>query len=317
MDYVEKKIKVSPKDFFLYLGAMVALYVSAVSLITLLFGYVDALFPDKLELFRGLYSSSIRTSIASLLIIFPIYLFLTHLLNQDIRRNPEKKDLWIRKWLIYLTLFVAGVTIIIDLVVLVNTFLGGELTVRFILKVLAVLAVIGSGFGYYFYDLTGKWEENAGASKMIGWIAAIVVLVSVVSGFFIIGSPQTQRLLKSDQQRVNHLQTVQSQVVRYWQDKEKLPDKLKDLEDSISGFVVPVDPESKDPYPYEVISDLTFTLCADFNLQSQEQGSKVPRPVPIYPGEYFEGDNWQHGVGEVCFERTIDPDRFPPRKERL
>ena len=317
MDYIEKKIKVSPKDFFLYLGVMAALYVSVVSLLTLWFGYINVIFPDQLELFRRLYSSSIRISIASLLIIFPLYLFLTRLLNQCLRQNPEKKDLWIRKWLIYLPLFVAGVTIIIDLVVLVNTFLGGELTVRFILKVLAVLVVIGSGFGYYFYDLRGKWGEDVKTSKVIGWIAALVVLVSIVSGFFIIGSPQTQRLLRFDQQKVNHLQTIQFQIVNYWQDKENLPGELKDLEDSISGFIVPVDPESREPYPYEVISDLTFTLCADFNLQSQEQGDKVPQPVPVYRGEYFEGGTWQHKAGNVCFERTIDPDRFPLTKKRF
>jgi hypothetical protein len=36
---------------------------------------------------------------------------------------------------------------------LINTFLGGELTLRFFLKVLTVLFVAGSIGGYYIWDL--------------------------------------------------------------------------------------------------------------------------------------------------------------------
>ena len=101
------------------------------------------------------------------------------------------------------TLFIAGITIVVDLIVLINTFLGGELTTRFVLKVLAVLIVIGGAFLYYFYGLRGKWEVEEKTSIMIGWIVSVVVLISIISGFFIIGSPQTQRLLRLDQTKVN------------------------------------------------------------------------------------------------------------------
>ena len=71
---------------------MTTLYVSSFSLLTLLFEYIDILFPDKLETFyRGEFSSTIRFSIASLIIIFPIYLILTKILNKDIRKNSFKK----------------------------------------------------------------------------------------------------------------------------------------------------------------------------------------------------------------------------------
>jgi|TARA_Y100000310_G_scaffold325052_1_gene387926 hypothetical protein len=30
----------------------------------------------------------------------------------------------------------------------------------------------------------------------------------------------------------------------------------------------------------------------------------------------IENANWQHSAGEECFERTIDPDLFPPMKDR-
>src|SRR5438132_4874360 len=43
------------------------------------------------------------------------------------------------KWLIYLTLFVAALIIIGDLVSLIYNFLGGDVTIKFVLKALSVL----------------------------------------------------------------------------------------------------------------------------------------------------------------------------------
>jgi hypothetical protein len=179
-----------------------------------------------------------RGFLASLIVIFPLYIFLTRLLNQDVRRNPEKKDLKVRKWLIYLTLFVAGVTIVIDLIALLNAFLGGELTTRFLLKALVVLLVIGGLFSYYVADLRGKWERDEKTSKTIGALVSVLVLVSIVSGFFIIGSPMDARLQRFDQQKVSDLQTIQWQILDHYQRTESLPQSLDDLHDPLSGNVV-------------------------------------------------------------------------------
>jgi hypothetical protein len=311
------KIKMTPKDFFLYVGVMVALYVSAFSLLALLFEYINVLFPDKLDAFHGEFNGTIRLSIASLIIIFPTYLALTKVLNRDLRKHPEKKNIWIRKWLVYLTLFVAGIAIIVELIRLINQFLGGDITTQFVLKIVAVLVVTCAVFGYYLYDLKGKWEREAGKAKMIGWITALIVLIAVVSGFFIIGSPKEQRLLRFDQDKVNDLQNIQWQIVNFWQSKEKLPKTLSELKDSISGFTVPIDGQSEEEYQYKTISDLTFELCANFNkesIESQIINERIVKSVPV-GGFGLKNTNWVHGEGEVCFKRTIDPDLYPVRKD--
>src|SRR3989344_2067342 len=106
-----------PKDVFLHLFGVVTLYISAISLITLLFQYVNLGFPDPLE--SRYYSSlagPIRWAMASLIIVFPVYLFVARLLHRDYQKFPEKKELKIRKWLVYLTLFITGLVIVIDLI---------------------------------------------------------------------------------------------------------------------------------------------------------------------------------------------------------
>jgi hypothetical protein len=301
----------SPKDFFLWLGAMVALYVSVGSFITLVFQYINVLFPDALMRGYDPYSSSIRFAIASLIIIFPVYLWITRILGSDLRKNPSKREYGFRKWLIYITLFVAGVSIVADLVTLVNFFLNGDITARFILKVLTVLVVAGVVFFYYLADLRGRWEKEEGTAKNIGIGAGLIVLVSVIAGFFIIGSPMTARDIRFDQQRVSDLQSIQWQLVQYWQSKTTLPDDITQLNDSIQGFVVPVDPETSAAYEYQKTASTTFALCATFAQSSTAPADTVSKEVqPIaYNGT---PDNWDHGSGRQCFTRTIDPDRYPP-----
>ncbi len=156
MESIQEKKKVSPKDVFMHLLAIVTLYVSAVTLLVLLFQFIDIAFPDVLTggyyALQGAYST-IRFSIATLLVVFPVYLFTMRFLNRSYEANPTKRDLRIRKWLIYFTLFVVALVVIGDLVALINSFLGGEITTRFSLKALSILFVTGSIFFYYFADI--------------------------------------------------------------------------------------------------------------------------------------------------------------------
>ena len=156
MESIQEKKKVSPKDVFMHLLAIVTLYVSAVTFLVLLFQFIDIAFPDVLS--SGYYAlqgsySMIRFSIATLLVVFPVYGFTMRFLNKSYEANPTKRDLRIRKWLIYFTLFVVALVVIGDLVALINSFLGGEITTRFSLKALSILFVTGSIFFYYFSDI--------------------------------------------------------------------------------------------------------------------------------------------------------------------
>ena len=58
-----------------------------------------------------------------------------------------------RRWLTYVTLFGAACTLIGDVMSLVYSALGGELTTRFVLKVVIVGAIAGTIFWYYLSDL--------------------------------------------------------------------------------------------------------------------------------------------------------------------
>ena len=313
--------KTGPKDFFLWAGAMITLYASVVAFITLLFSYLDYVYPDKLSYYTSdPYSAGVSYEMASLIVLFPMFLVLMRLAHRDIERDPSREQVWIRRWALYLTLFVAGATIAGDLITLIMYFFNGDVTTRFVLKVLVVLLAAGGGFLHFLADLRGHWSANPMKARMMGWATGALVLITIVAGFFIIGTPWQARLYRYDEQKVSDLQNIQYQVVNYYQAKQKLPASLADLIDPLSGFVVPVDPQIvtnfEYAYDYQKTANLSFELCATFNAVTQPyaaSGRTIPMAATPYDAKGLAmQDSWSHGAGRTCFSRTIDPARYPP-----
>jgi len=270
--------------------------------------YISALFPDPLNFYYTGMANGVRWSTSMLVIAIPVYILTSWLLGKDIRKTPAMRELKLRKWLIYFTLFIASITIIVDLIMFVFRFLSGDLTIHFFLKVFVVLLVAGAVFGYYIWDLRRK-DIKTKTTKILAWILSLVVLASVVSGFFIIGTPAEQRDRRFDEERVGDLQVLQGEIINYWIQKEALPAVLDDLQDSISGFVPPEDPATDSAYEYYVTEDLSFELCAVFETSSKDFGSGYKGGRYASPHESFQ-QNWEHEAERTCFERTIDPDLY-------
>lgn len=317
-----EKIKVSPKDFFLWAGAIVAFYASVIAFINLVFQYINYIFPDPLNYYQiDPYQSGISGFMATIIVAFPIFLTLMRIIRRAIVADPTRQEMWVRRWALVLTLFVAGAAIAGTLIILLTTFLGGEeLTARFLLKILTVLIVASVGFAHFFADIKGYWKIYPNRARNLGFTVAAVITITTISGFFIVGTPQQARLARFDAQRVNDLQNIQWQIVNYWQQKQKLPKTLSDLSDPISNFSAPIDPQTRGEYEYKEAGPLSFQLCAVFNAESRKMmdGSRGLRPYQTAPmparikGENV--DNWQHEAGRACFERTIDPEIYPPQK---
>jgi hypothetical protein len=313
---MEELKKTGPRDVFLHLLAIVTLYFSAVNVGILLFQYINLALPDPLwdpAFFRlDAARRLIRWAISALIVVFPVYVWVNYFLAKELIRIPEKKELRTRKWLLNFTLFAAALVIIGDLVSLIYNYLGGEISLRFVLKILVVLLIAAAVFAYYLWYLRreqlAKWDKIMKIFPRA--IIALVALITI-SGFFMAGSPQQERLRRFDERRIQDLQNIQSQIVYFWQQKNHLPQNLDQLKDNISGYLPPVDPGSKQPYEYRSTSDLEFELCADFKTKGTGiDGQSMPQLVEG-PKVYSESfNNWQHEAGRVCFQRKIDPELY-------
>jgi hypothetical protein len=155
------RTSLSAQEAFHYLVVFSTLYVSAYQVGHLVFAFIERAFPDPAAPEWLLQSGreAIRWSVSSLVVAFPIFLYVSRLAERAVRRDPAKRHSKTRRWLTYLTLFVAASVLIGNGIALVNGVLGGELTVRFLLKVLTVALIAGAIFGYYLVDL--RRDEDA------------------------------------------------------------------------------------------------------------------------------------------------------------
>src|SRR5665213_3265368 len=101
-----EKTPTTAKDFFVWAGIIITLYWSTISFGQLLFSYITYRFPDAAVSFDP-YQSGISYYMASLLVLFPIFLVLFNLYHKDIVRDATKAFIWVRRWGIFLTLFVS------------------------------------------------------------------------------------------------------------------------------------------------------------------------------------------------------------------
>lgn len=332
----QTKSKFSVEFFFLSLGVLVTLITSVVALINLVFETLNKKFPDILNAsYQYGYSSyqyeGIRSALATLIIFFPVFIIVSHFWRKFTQREMGAIDVVVKKWIIYIILFVSSVVAIVDLVTLVRYFISGEITTRFVLKTLTVLVVVLLVGAYYIFFLRNSSAQKAKISMIYGGVAIVLVAFSIIWSFSIMGSPSTQRALRLDDRRTSDLQSIQYQVINYWQQKEKLPEDLKSLSNPLHGYSLPVPPmfEKGEVYEYNVISKpkLTFELCATFELPMpagwQEYGGGGVYPMLTrdigketsvaypYPGSGVN-ESWDHEEGRTCFERTIDKDIYPP-----
>jgi hypothetical protein len=150
----------SARDAFLYLVLFSALYLTAYHLGALCFEFIDRAFPHPgSQIMHSMWRDQIRFSASALIVGFPLFAFMSFHVNRDNERNPVKRLSAVRRWLTYLTLFLATAILAGDLIALIYYLLGGEPTARFLLKVGTVGVIAGSVFGYYLTDL--RREERA------------------------------------------------------------------------------------------------------------------------------------------------------------
>ncbi|MES2930978.1 MAG: DUF5671 domain-containing protein [Patescibacteria group bacterium] len=325
-----QKTSLTPKFFFLSAGLLVTLIVSVTSGIILFFESLNIKFPDALTaVYQYGYNSynyeGMRAALATLIIIFPLFLVISYFWNKESRKNIGYKDATLRKWVIYLVLFLASVVIISDLVTLVRYFVSGEITTRFILKVVGAFVTAGLVGSYYIFGLRSYDKRPKALSRIYGAIGSALIVALIILSFMAMGSPKEQRALRFDDRRVSDLQSIQYQVITYWQQKEKLPSALSDLSTPLSSYSVPRDPEfdKGTGYEYRAIDALSFQLCATFarampeGWQEYSKGGGVlsMRDMALssssYPGSGIN-ESWDHDRGRTCFTRTIDRDIYPP-----
>ncbi|MEI6810849.1 MAG: DUF5671 domain-containing protein [Candidatus Nomurabacteria bacterium] len=336
--------KAKALDVFIYLGIGISLVVSVYNLLQILFTAIERKFVDVLNSsYVDIYNSDVRMAVALLVVMYPLYVFLSWYVAKDIAKFLYKRDLIIRKIMIYITIFVTVCSLIGTLVSIIYTYLGGELSVRFAYKAASVFVVSLGVFGYYFYSVRRDYSIKTFIPVISTIVATVVVIASLVWSISIVGTPSQMRAKRLDSTRLSDISSLQQQVLSRFQTTDKLPLTVDELNDVFQGYAVPVDPVTKEVYGYKVVeqpvmrfnyttnkkemaTNAVFELCATFEtVRKVNSNGAGYKNVPVIPGfastdisysvsnYYYEGDQtpfWNHEVGETCFKRIISPDMY-------
>ncbi|MCX6703166.1 MAG: DUF5671 domain-containing protein [Candidatus Zambryskibacteria bacterium] len=302
------------KNVFLNLASMVTLYSAAAALLNLLFTVINKAFPQVTQYYSYYNNtSSISFPVATLIIVFPLYVLFMWLIERDLAGSQAARASGIRKWLIYITLFISGGLVVGDLVAVVYYFIDGqELTAGFLLKVLSILVVAGGVFGYYITDIRNKLSSSARKISII--VASVCIVAAIVAGFMVLGSPRVQRLVKYDQTKISDLQNIASQV-RYFYDTNKvLPQTLTEIaQGNTYGGGTYTDVQTSKPYVYKIINATTFEVCAVFNKDFKYNSGITSANEPVTKSdEQGVVEVWgAYKAGESCFRHIVGPSTVP------
>ncbi len=278
-------LRSSAADIVVNFFSFILLGIVATALGTLYFQVINKAFPDPLDAMNwygeAASTSAIHYAIAALLIGYPLYYIAMRIWFRTFREDEGRIESKLSRWLTYLVLLIASVTVVGDLITVVFTFLQGEISARFFLKAFIIFAIAGGIFGFYFLERRKIQYKKDIPKKVFRDFATVVtalVVLGIVFGFFAGGSPETTRQRTFDAERANGLAALSSCVEGYARDLGQLPVSFSDLRKSsqyayCAEFMQ--DPETKEDYGYRVVTPSRmegagrvgeFELCATFSL---------------------------------------------------
>jgi hypothetical protein len=283
----------SAKDAFLYLLSFSTLATWTIGLGSIIFSLIDRWIRDPLTPQNFYYGSTfyqIADSLACVIVAFPVYLFVMRSIVREVQAHPDKLESAIRKWLTYLALLAAAGVVVGDLISFLTYLLRGELTGRFVAKVVTVLVISGGVFWYYLASLEKdptKRETHTQRGLWAALAASALVIVTLIFGFNVLGGPGAQRLMQADLRTVRGLADLARLINRKWEHSGKvLPASL----DEISGAQKD-DPVTHRVFAYHPKSGGAYELCAEFGAAS-----------PEVLAENVSKEGWTHPKGNFCFQ---------------
>lgn len=312
----------SAREAFLYI-----VYFSLLGLIAgntggLAFSFIDHQLTDRLatDPYAGAFAATgMRWSVASLLVGFPIFLFLGARLAAKKRQDPERRRSRVHAWLTYITLIFAAGALIGDLVAVVFQFLNGELGARFIAKAGVVGVISAAILWNYSRDVERHSSRADLAGRALAILAILVVGALVAWAFSIVRSPYSARLQMADEQRLNGLIEATRLVDCHFTYAGALPESLEQMGPYLSdraqrlpvadgcANLTPTDPMTGVSYAYRVIDKDSYEICATFDVgwPDTEGDAREWRP-----GGYFSYPSGMErrtlvkptAAGAACFE---------------
>tara|TARA_Y100000294_G_scaffold145552_1_gene140794 strand:+ start:121 stop:597 length:477 start_codon:yes stop_codon:yes gene_type:complete len=149
--------------------------------------------------------------------------------------------------------------------------------------------------------LEPKQKEAKKMRRLFLVLSSVTVVVALVWGAFIIGSPMQERSRKFDERRVEDLKAITGEIYQIVyggmpydaqrSQMKSLPESLRAVSSEARQRRINMhDPVTGEMYTYGVRDSKNFTLCAVFD------------GAATYDFDVF----WEHPAGKHCYEFNVD-----------
>lgn len=291
------------KFAFYYMLSLAALIFTAVPVGIIIFQIINKNIIDAINPYRGRYSSqALKFAISALIIAAPIYFLTVRQIYVSLRKGVLDKDSAVRRWLVYFILFVTSVVMLGWLVAVINNFLGGELTIKVVLKALTAIIIAVIIFTFYLYDI--RREEVVGKKDKMAAIyfygSLALTAAAFAASLLTVESPALTRNLRYDNEILSRFNQIDSALRAYYQENDKLPDSLEALLEPQKGFLsAPTleNPLTRERFIYRLKNESQYELCADFKTSNKMRAEDE---------NYYYGAQWPHQAGFQCLGNRVD-----------
>ncbi len=292
----------SAKFAFFYLLSLVALVFTSVAIGMIIFQIINKTVVDELSLAPGGFvQDALRFAISAIIIAGPIYFVMMWLVNKNLLTGKLDKESGIRKWLTYFIMLVSAVVMIGWLIATINSFLNGELTVKFILKSVTAILISALIFSFYLYDIRrGDVSRNNNIIRAYYYGSMAIALAALAASFFFIDSPQTVRQQKFDQTIINKFSQIDNAVNAYYGENKKLPADLNVLLNGGSTYYIVendvTDPTTGKMFDYKITAKDNYQLCTTFKTKNKSQANDK---------SVYVDTHWLHDSGYQCLKQRV------------
>lgn len=142
---------VSAKEALIYGLLFITLGAICCYSVILWFGTVNYLLPEPDQRYGA--SSSARFGIATLVATVPVFLWMNARVQAASDADQGQRRSLVRRWFAAVTMLLAVLTLLGDLVAVVYAALNGDVTLRFVTKALVVAVMGALAFAYYRDEL--------------------------------------------------------------------------------------------------------------------------------------------------------------------
>ncbi len=294
---------------FLYLLSLVTLGFTAFAIGDILFSLITKYVPDPLLDNTAWAYRDLKFSIASLIITAPLFVVLANYIQKYIKSERISLESQVRKWLSFLTIFIASCIIIGVLIGIIVNYLDGNLTLRMFLELLVVLAISTMILLYNIFDIRRQDVPKKNILRIVfNSVVIPLAIISLIIAFFLVESPTQARSRRIDEKTMNTMSQIKSGLETYYYNDKNLPNDLATLKNQGDKYYIYAEDfntiDKDHVISYERLEANRYTICADF-LLSSEQIKEVT--YDTYLTEMFP-----HNAGNNCFtyELKADPNGY-------